>query len=355
MMKKAKPMIKFLATAALAITTALADPDQHKSSSNAQVLVGIIAQPTEEFLRTKAFNEEEVWSYIVGSYIDWVSQTGAMPVLIPYDAEEAQMNFFMDTVDMILLPGGATPLETEFDKTDIPTDYQNIIHKIIQKVKKINKEDKRYFPLFATCQGFESLLISENGNNGNIMDCTYNDNHKNHSISLIREHFQKSTYWKSFGLERVEEVFSHADSYFTHDCGFDPKVMKTVKTLKEEYLLIGVASTFGNSTTPPRQFVAIIEHKELPIYANQWHMEKNQYERGEQYHFLDRRETATMFMGDGIRKVVQDIREKGRPKQYDDIPGMIKPFFSVYRSPEVIRLVSYERIYTFERNDRKVN
>ena len=37
------------------------------------VLVGILTQPTSDSLRAVAYNPEVVWSFVAGSYVDYVS------------------------------------------------------------------------------------------------------------------------------------------------------------------------------------------------------------------------------------------------------------------------------------------
>jgi gamma-glutamyl-gamma-aminobutyrate hydrolase PuuD len=69
-------------------------------------------------MRSTAFNPESVWSYVAGSYVDFVSQSGAMPVLIPYDVTEEHLDYFIDTLDMFLLPGGGAAIQQKVNPSD---------------------------------------------------------------------------------------------------------------------------------------------------------------------------------------------------------------------------------------------
>lgn len=108
-------MSTVLATIALSAQRVFTLDASHKTK---QVLVGVLAQPTSERIRSTAYNPEVVWSYVAGSYVDFVSQSGAMPVLVPYDITEEHLDYFIDTVDMFLLPGGAADLQYKINPTD---------------------------------------------------------------------------------------------------------------------------------------------------------------------------------------------------------------------------------------------
>ena len=46
------------------------------------------------------------YTYVAGSYVDWVSVAGAMPVLIPFDTSKENLDFFLANVDALLIPAG---------------------------------------------------------------------------------------------------------------------------------------------------------------------------------------------------------------------------------------------------------
>jgi gamma-glutamyl hydrolase len=242
----------------------------------------------------------------------------------------------------MLLPGGGALLVQEANK-DRSTEYQKAASYIVQHIKQQNKNG-RVFPLIATCLGFENLVISENDDDPKIMRCDFDDSHKNHSIAINEDEFKKSKFWNTFEKKEVDFVFGNSVTYFTHHCGFTPEDFKKHKKLPNEYLMIGTSKNEKGV-----EFVSSIEHKTLPIIGNQWHPEKNQFERGEVYSFLDRSARSTRFLGDIVRKMVQKVRKES--KNLSEIPNFIKPYFSVYRTPEALNMKSYERIYCFERNN----
>lgn len=223
------------------------------------------------------------------------------------------------------------------------TEFQKVTSKIIKAIKKKNDQG-RYYPLLATCLGFESLIISENGDDPNIMKCDFEDEHKNHTIKINEIGLKESKIWSSlYTREEINRIFDNQIVYYTHHCGFTPKDFLGHKTLPQDYHLIGTSTNDKGV-----EFLASIEHKKYPIIGNQWHPEKNQFERTDLYSFLDRSVNTVMFMS----KMISGIVEKVRPtaKAYSEIPAAIKPYFSVYRNSEALAIFSYERIYTFERN-----
>lgn len=60
----------------------------------------------------------------------------------------------------LLFTGGATSFYKKTKYGNKKTDYLRKIKKIVNLIKKINKEE-REFPLWATCLGFEALIITE--------------------------------------------------------------------------------------------------------------------------------------------------------------------------------------------------
>lgn len=65
----------------------------------------------------------------------------------------------MEDVDGLMLTGGGLDLYLNW-KLKIPSKFEWKVSKIIQKIKDINDQGKQ-FPIWATCLGFEALIISE--------------------------------------------------------------------------------------------------------------------------------------------------------------------------------------------------
>merc|ERR1712048_1466790 len=69
-------------------------------------VIAIISQPATTY--QKQFPDGgDNFSEIVGSYVDYVQQTGAEAALIPFDMPWNTMSSLLNNVQGILLPGGA--------------------------------------------------------------------------------------------------------------------------------------------------------------------------------------------------------------------------------------------------------
>jgi len=314
-------------------------PYKHQSTLP---LIGILSQDTSSYIKKFTYREDAFWSYVAGSYVDWIGQAGAMPVLIPFDLPRKELDFYLQHLDMFLLPGGGADLIDQKNATKT-TPVQDTAHYIINWVKKKNDEG-RYYPLFATCLGFEQLIISENNQGTDALDCSFEDEHKNHTVIINEEGLKNSKLWRKLDQERIRDTFASSVLYFTHTCGIEKLNWTKYSSLKNDYWVIGTTKQFGDN---PREFISSIEHKKYPIFSNQWHPEKNQYERGDLYSFLDRSEPTIDLMHNLIASLVETVRPTA--KSLKDIPPAVQVYFSSNRMPEPIPMSSYERVYVFSK------
>ena len=99
----------------------------------------------------------------------------------------------MKDLDGILLTGGATPLKISSSNTvsiDNSSDneselssYTLLVSWILKTAKYINKNDK-FFPIWGSCLGFESIILSEMGKN---FEFDWVDNTK-HNARIYYDH-----------------------------------------------------------------------------------------------------------------------------------------------------------------------
>lgn len=310
--------------------------------STSIVTIGILAQPASDPLKITYYHPSESWSFVAGSYVDWIGSSGAMAVILPYDLPKEKLIALLENIDGVLLPGGGAPLYRN-DDTNLPTLYQQGMDTIIRWAKKRNDEG-HYFPVFCTCLGFEGLIISET-NQTKTLECDFDDEVVVHSVQVTSE-FDKSPFWNKVGLSLAKSVFKQNSIYYTHSCGIRSSSFLKNSKLTKDYNLLGTSVSKHGV-----EFVACIEHKKYPIVANQWHPEKNLYERGPLYEIVDRNHVPVELMQKIASKFVQEIREKGKPKQYSHIPPFVKERFASNNLAETLPLASYERLYTLQRYD----
>lgn len=335
-------MFSFVAESLLLLSTltALFGSSVTAAPVNHLVTVGILAQPASDPMKLQYYHPSENWTFVAGSYVDWLGTAGAMPVLIPFDISRDQLDKILDNIDGVLFPGGGAPLKKN-ENLNLPTGYQATMDYIMKYSYKVNDKG-RYFPIYATCLGFEGAFISL-ANNTSILECDLDDEVVAHSVQTTPA-FESSPYWTAVGLDLAKRVFETDSIYYTHECGTRVSTFQNSAILKEHLNLL--ASSKSKSGI---EFVACVEHKKYPIIANQWHPEKNLYERGQLYQFLDRSEDATNLMYRMAVKFVGGIREKGSPKAIKDIDPLVKEYFASSRVSETLPLSFYERVYTFQR------
>lgn len=216
------------------------------------------------------------------------------------------------------------------------------VYYVIQKAKERNDRGV-YFPIIATCLGFEGLLISENLLNTKTLDCNMKDHSQAHSIALIKENFQKSKYWSQFKFDEISRLFKGKVLYFSHSCGLRVNHFKENKLLSASFRLIATSRVDNDYN-----IVTSIEHKKYPFLANQWHPEKNQYERSELYATMNKSSELLRILQEMPMKMFEPIKKKeGKPDS--QFIRLTKKYYAMNLDPDVLPVLSYERVYGFPR------
>jgi gamma-glutamyl hydrolase len=306
------------------------------ASVHRQPLVGIIAQNGTSSISTQYPNPTMTYTYVAGSYADWVGLTGAIPVLLPFDLPRSTLDFILQYLDMFLIPGGATPM----GQPGGFSPFQQTVTYVIDYAKKRN-DDGIYFPVYGICNGFESMSVYW-AQNLNILSCGFNDLMRDHPIVKNETNFQTSSFWTSLNQNNLNYVFDNGFVFYDHNCGISPKSYFANQNLTENTKLL--ATSFTDAGV---EFVTMLEDKKYPFYATQWHPEKNMFERGPAYAFLDKSTPTVQFLSDIIQTLIDKVRQTAKP--LSDIPKSIWPYFSIYQTPLMVTYANYERIYLQQR------
>lgn len=112
-------------------------------------LIGIVAIPASHTLNNEYYNAPTFWSYLPKSYTSYIGQTGAMPLLIPFDLPKDTLDHILSNIQGLHFIGGGAPL---FDSKGKPTFWQQRVTYMMEKAKAIN-DAGTYFPIVATCFG----------------------------------------------------------------------------------------------------------------------------------------------------------------------------------------------------------
>lgn len=180
-------------------------------------LIGVISVPAPRLLNNEYFNGQTYWSLIPKSYTSYIGQTGAMPLLIPYDIPLETLDHLLSQVSGIHFIGGGAPF---FNQDGKPTFWLTRVKHIMKVAKKYNDEGK-YFPILGTSLGMQSMVLAMARNDRDILSCDYDDHETNHSIQKTSE-FVNSQFWGKIDSELVDRAFSNGYLYYSHICGFNP-------------------------------------------------------------------------------------------------------------------------------------
>ena len=214
-------------------------------------------------------------SKISGAYAEFVKNSGAIPVAIPITENDEIIFEYMNQLDGVFLTGGSPkflhkendirPLSTVHILPNPNELYFSKIRKVIDMAIQINKT--RYFPLFAICLGFESLLL--HFSNFDLPFRMINKNNVSDSITIVPSHS------KFFDFVSSQSPIDHleAEVQFNNGHGVTLKDFLEDKRLHSEFIVpVTYFTPFIEDT-----LVGAIEHRKLPIFGVQFHPEKVLY------------------------------------------------------------------------------
>jgi len=221
---------------------------------NDRPIIGIIAQPDGD--------ENANRTYLAASYVKWMESAGARVVPIPFNVGKDRLKTLFQSVNGLLFPGGGTGLDA--------TPYMHTLEYLFELALEDNNKGI-HFPIWATCLGFEAVnaIVARDIN---ILTWGYDS----HNISLPLELLPAASTSKMFSGAPNGILNSFGSKPVTmnnHQGGVLPDKWKTNKYLTDFFDLLSV-----NKDKKGKPFVSTIEGKKYPIYATQWHPEKQAFE-----------------------------------------------------------------------------
>ncbi|XP_076026587.1 gamma-glutamyl hydrolase isoform X2 [Genypterus blacodes] len=218
---------------------------------NDSPIIGVLAQEMNPRLSLS--------SYIAASYVKFVESAGArvVPVLINQTAEEYKSVF--SSINGILYPGGSLSI--------ISSAYAKAARIFYELAIEANQRGD-YFPVWGTCLGFEQLAYLTSGTV--VLSST---NTSGVALPLIFTNETKaSRMFQGFPAELLEALASEPLTANVHKWSLGIETFNTDQELKKFYKVL------STSTDGETEFVSTLEAYHYPIYATQWHPEKNAFE-----------------------------------------------------------------------------
>jgi len=223
------------------------------SATNERPIIGILAQ---EYWDTDDPDD----SYIAASYVKFVEAGGVQVVPFKLGQPNNTYQELLNSINGALYPGG--------DVSITDSMYAHVGSYIFQYAKQANDRGD-YFPIWATCLGFEMLASLLVDGKTVLTDCAA------HDIALPLNFTADATNGRLFGnlpadIDRALRTENVTGNYHTK--------CVTPDTAKSSGLdqLIKVLST--NRDSNGLEFISTFEVIGYPFYGVQWHPEKAPWE-----------------------------------------------------------------------------
>jgi len=134
-----------------------------------------------------------------------------------------------------------------------------------------NDNDNGYYPIWATCQGWEILSIALS-NDAWILDNVTGDTNVNRNMTFTYSAVN-SRLWADITPNLLYSIMYENITFYDHNNSVSPERLYT-NTGWAEIMDVSSISYAGDG----RWFIGSAECKNYPIYGNQFHPEKNTFE-----------------------------------------------------------------------------
>ena len=198
-----------------------------------------------------------------------MSGARVVPISLAYSYEK--IDSLLSKVNGVLFTGGSAPILVNETLT---SEYGEKGCYIYEQVKKFNDQNN-FFPLWGTCLGFELIHICANKESATLSQ--FNGTPSYTRENMFRRKARKSAIFTyrdpEYGREMMDILSELNVSSLSHNFGVSPETYKLYQNLTDNFNILSTMLDHDGN-----EFVAMIEHKKYPIFAVQFHPEKNIYE-----------------------------------------------------------------------------
>jgi gamma-glutamyl hydrolase len=230
------------------------------SGLNLRPILGVVTQPNDD-VKNKT-------SYMAASYVKYLEAAGARVVPVRFDASTAELDILMKGLNGLLFPGGGSSL-------DLKSPFFIKAAYLFNAAIKLN-DNGVYFPMWGTCLGFQFLNIMGAGEDESVLTGPFDS--EDYPIPLNFTAAAKSSYilstiapdiFNALGKENITQN--------EHSFGVTPQAYASNPKLSSFFSVLAT-----NYDRKGKEFVSLVEGKKYPVYATQFHPEKNNFEWGAQ-------------------------------------------------------------------------
>ncbi|KAF4316712.1 hypothetical protein BBO99_00008461 [Phytophthora kernoviae] len=212
-------------------------------------IIGVFAHPISQH-----------GEYLAASYVKWVESAGGRVVPIPYNAPKPYLEKLLPQLNGLLFPGGAAIVN---DRAEL----------LFQLALELNDRGV-HFPVWATCLGFEWLVQLTTKDLGSL---TQGLDSMNITLPLnFTEAAPSSRLFSSASPELYSWLAEKPITMNNHEQGITPERFAGYQSLLDFYTILAT-----NVDRRGVEFISAFEAKKYPVYAVQFHPEKNSFEYGE--------------------------------------------------------------------------
>mmetsp|Transcript_6683 Transcript_6683/g.15389 ORF Transcript_6683/g.15389 Transcript_6683/m.15389 type:complete len:312 (+) Transcript_6683:3-938(+) len=290
-------------------------------ATNDRPVIGILTQDTDSSMSK--------WggTYLAASYVKYIESAGGRVVPIPFKAEQAEMDRTLSGLNGVLFPGGGADLSAE-------SPFFKAAQYVLNYVVTVNKGGE-YMPLWGTCLGFETLAVIVSDNHtilGNHFD--------SENLTLALDFVSKPSESRLFASAPASVVYTLSNDKVAlnnHISGVTPESFHGDANLEAFFKILSLNQDRNNVS-----FVSTMEGRDWPVYATQWHPEKNQFEWNN-HECIDHSSEAISTMQYLADFFVNEARKNSRAyaTQQDLDSRLIYNFAPVYTGAEI----SFEQCY----------
>jgi hypothetical protein len=298
--------------------------------------IGILTTHDKRFHDKERFFELTAFSFVAKSYTQWVEQTGAMPVLIPFDSELKTLDFLLENVQGLIIQSGKVHY---LDKKGKPSLYQKRVSHALHKAMEINK--KKYYPVIVEGWSVQGFVNTFTDNNTKLLSSKLGEEKRANSVETT-DNFKDSHFFGKMDSDVYEKVFNKKLLYFSTEHGYSKDDLEGNDKFKKEIMV-----TATSKTKKDREFVSMMEHKKYPILATVFLTERTQFERHGPNTFLPRDQHVINYSFQFMMSIVDQLRDAAHRLDRQD--GEVRAYFTNYYMPERGAWDEIEQAYMFNR------